>query len=217
MNIPELIKLLPTHFFSSLIKEPFLHRLVPSTEDTEKIADYLLNIRKKLCENQASILEQKLALLKVPYLKHLELSQIDHWEKNYEDDLNLLFNLYIAQGVMHKGLRRIIWEESSTTYFYINSFAKKQKNICNNQVLKLVKNKMTLWKISFLFLLSALLIMNSHTIFKYIETFALIVIGLMAFLILFTTYRDQIVAEATEKIINKYPDLIIGYENDIDM
>lgn len=55
---------------------------------------------------EATILEQKLALLQIPYLKHLELSQIEFWEKNFTDDLDLLFDLYVSQGIITLKLKR---------------------------------------------------------------------------------------------------------------
>lgn len=81
MKILEFLKFLPSIISPSLFREPFLHRFIPSDSDIEKITDYLLNIRKELRAKEATILEQKLALLQIPYLKHLELSQIEFWEK----------------------------------------------------------------------------------------------------------------------------------------
>ena len=94
----------------------------------KKIAEYLVTTRKELNDKNASLKERKLALMSVPYLKYMELSQIDFWEENYSDDIELLFNLYVAQGVHHKGLRRVIWNKNDLNYCYHNSFSLKNKS-----------------------------------------------------------------------------------------
>lgn len=166
---------------------------------------------------EATILEQKLALLQIPYLKHLELRQIEFWEKNYPDDLDLLFDLYVSQGIMHQGLRRIRWDEPTSSYQYINSFAHKNTEYADKLTLKLKRNKLTSSMIIFALLLLGVFFLNhSHSILVVLQTFLLMIMIILATLIVLIKYRDHIVVEATERIINKYPDLIQKYDEDID-
>lgn len=217
MKILEFLKFLPSIISPSLLREPFLHRFIPSDSDIEKITDYLLNIRKELRAKEATILEQKLALLQIPYLKHLELRQIEFWEKNYPDDLDLLFDLYVSQGIMHQGLRRIRWDEPTSSYQYINSFAHKNTEYADKLTLKLKRNKLTSSMIIFALLLLGIFFLNhSHSILLVLQTFLLMIMIILATLIVLIKYRDHIVVEATERIINKYPDLIQKYDEDID-
>ena len=95
----------------------------------KKIAEYLVTTRKELNDKNASLKERKLALMSVPYLKYMELSQIDFWEENYSDDIELLFNLYVAQGIHHKDLRRIIWNKNDLNYYYHDLFSLKNKSM----------------------------------------------------------------------------------------
>ncbi|PIT49650.1 hypothetical protein [Snodgrassella alvi] len=213
MSILSLIKSVSIFSSSSLLREIFIHRFIPSEEKTKQISDYLLHNRKELKERNASILEQKLTLLQVPYLKYLDLSQIDHWEKNFSDDPELLLDLYVAQGVMHKGLKRIIWDENSASYHYINQFTQPKTCTSSGTAIKLVKNKITTWTIT-IFSIS-LILMLIHKFPLIIEIIALIMTTILLGLILFSNYRDLIVSEATERIINKYPELIQGYEYDL--
>ncbi|PIT10063.1 hypothetical protein BGI30_07365 [Snodgrassella alvi] len=66
--------------------------------------------------------------MSVPYLKYLDLSQIDFWEENYSNDIELLLDLYVAQGVHHKGLRRVIWNKNDLNYYYYDPFSVTNKS-----------------------------------------------------------------------------------------
>ena len=101
MNILSLLKSVLKIIPKSFIQELFNVRFIPSGDDMTKIKKYLEETRKELKNKNASIasiMEQKLTLYTIPYLKYLELSQIDNWEQNYSQDTDLLFDLYIAQG-----------------------------------------------------------------------------------------------------------------------
>jgi hypothetical protein len=123
-----MIKSLIFLFPMSCIHEFFSQQFIPSEDDMKKIAEYLVTTREELNDKNASLKERKLALMSVPYLKYLDLSQIDFWEKNYSDDLELLLDLYIAQGVHHKGLRRVIWNKNDLNYYYYDPFSLKNKS-----------------------------------------------------------------------------------------
>ncbi len=199
-------------FPMSCIHEFFSQQFIPSEDDMKKIAEYLITTRKELNDKNASPMERKLALMSVPYLKYLDLSQIDFWEENYSDDIELLFNLYIAQGVHHKELKRVIWNKNDLEYYYNNPFSLKNKSKKNKLQLKKImgstNQSVGFFAFQALFILLILLILG--IIFgSIILLYAFVVIfGLSLIFISFIMHRNQIVIDATEKIINQYPDLI---------
>ncbi|MCO6525381.1 MAG: hypothetical protein J6579_01560 [Snodgrassella sp.] len=159
-----MIKSLIFLFPMSCIHEFFSQQFIPSEDDMKKIAEYLVTTRKELNDKNASLKERKLALMSVPYLKYMELSQIDFWEENYSDDIELLFNLYVAQGIHHKDLRRIIWNKNDLNYYYHDPFSLKNKS----------KKKITAKKtygqhkpVCWFFLLSSLVYTTNFTHFGY--------------------------------------------------
>lgn len=216
MDIISITKSLIFIFSLSCIREFFTQRFLPFEDDMKKIAEYLVTTRKELNDKNASLKERKLALMSVPYLKYLDLSQIDFWEENYSDDIELLFNLYVAQGVHHKGLRRVIWNKNDLNYCYHNPFSLKNKSKKKNLRLKRLMSS-TARSIIFIFILAILLslmlsILSSSigsSIFSYAFT---TMIGIDLIFISLILYRNRIVMDATEKIINQYPDLIKGLD-----
>ncbi|ORF36574.1 hypothetical protein [Snodgrassella alvi] len=150
MNILSLLisvlKIIPKSF----IQELFNVRFIPSGDDMTQIKKYLEETREELKNKNASIMEQKLTLYTIPYLKYLELSQIDNWEQNYSQDTDLLFDLYIAQGIWHKGIRRIIWNESELTYYYVNTLSFNDKTNTKKKMLSENKWPSYLFKVSLL-------------------------------------------------------------------
>ncbi|PIT10382.1 hypothetical protein [Snodgrassella communis] len=161
-------------------------------------------------------MERKLALMSIPYLKYLDLSQIDFWEENHSDDIELLFNLYVAQGVHHKGLRRVIWNKNDLNYDYYDPFSLKNKSKKNKSQLRRLMNS-TARPIIFIFilaiLLSVMLFILSSSIGSAIFSYAFgTMIGIDLIFISLILYRNRIVMDATEKINNQYPDLIKGLD-----
>ncbi|PIT19116.1 hypothetical protein BGI32_00090 [Snodgrassella alvi] len=182
----------------------------------KKISEYLKTTRKELNDKNASPMERKLALLTVPYLKYLDLSQIDFWEENYSDDIELLFNLYVVQGVHHKGLRRVIWNKNDLNYYYHDPFSLKNKSKKKKLRLKRFMSS-TARSIIFIFilaiLLSVMLWILSSSIGSAIFSYAFgTMIGINLIFYGLILYRNHIVIDTTEKIINQYPDLIKGLD-----
>ncbi|SCB76916.1 MULTISPECIES: hypothetical protein [Snodgrassella] len=79
MDIISIIKSLIFIFSLSCIREFFSQQFLPSEDDMKKISEYLKTTRKELNDKNASPMERKLALMSIPYLKYLDLSQIDFW------------------------------------------------------------------------------------------------------------------------------------------
>ena len=201
MDILSVLKTIPM----SCIKEFFTLRFIPSENDMTKISKYLIETRKELKNKNASIMEQKLTLYTIPYLKYLELSQIDNWEQKYCKDINLLFDLYIAQGIWHKGIRRIIWNENESIYYCVNSFplnnkANTQRNITSN-------NKWLI-RIFLIFLTITCFLISLNFGLNILNYFCTFIFIFLSILIVFMMYRDLIVISSTNRIMNKYPDLI---------
>ncbi|WP_239423379.1 hypothetical protein [Snodgrassella communis] len=214
MDIISIIKFLILIFSLSCIREFFLQQFIPSEDDMKKIAEYLVTTRKELNDKNASLKERKLALMSVPYLKYLDLSQIDFWEENYSNDIELLFNLYVAQGVHHKGIRRVIWNKNDLNYDYYDPFSLKNKSKQNKSQLRRLMNS-TARPIIFIFILAILLLLMlfilSSGIGSAIFSYAFgTMIGIDLIFISLILYRNRIVMDATEKINNQYPDLIKG-------
>jgi hypothetical protein len=212
MDIISLIKSLICTFPMSCIHEFFSQQFIPSEDDMKKISEYLKITREELNDKNASPMERKLALMSVPYLKYLDLSQIDFWEENYSNDIELLFNLYVAQGVHHKGLRRVIWNKNDLNYYYYDPFSLKNKSKKNKSQLKRLMSS-TARSIIFIFilaiLLSVILFILSSSIGSAIFFYAFgIMIGINLIFYGLIMYRNHIVINTTEKIINQYPDLI---------
>lgn len=67
MDILSVLKIIPKSF----IQEFFNDQFIPSEEDMIKISKYLIEKRKELKNKNASIMEQKLTLFTIPYLKYL--------------------------------------------------------------------------------------------------------------------------------------------------
>lgn len=209
-----MIKSLIFLFPMSCIHEFFSQQFIPSEDDMKKIAEYLVTTRKELNDKNASLKERKLALMSVPYLKYMELSQIDFWEENYSDDIELLFNLYVAQGIHHKDLRRIIWNKNDLNYYYHDRFSlknkSKKKKLRLKRLMGSTNQSVGFFYFQALFIQLILLILGiifGSIILLY--TFVAI-FGLNLIFISFIMHRNQIVIGATEKIINQYPDLIKG-------
>lgn len=208
MNILSLLnsvlKIIPISF----IQELFNVQFIPSEEDMTKISKYLIETRKELKNKNASLMEQKLTLYTIPYLKYLELSQIDNWEQKYCKDINLLFDLYIAQGIWHKGIRRIIWNENESIYYYINTLSFNDKTNTRKEVLSANKWPSYLFKVSLLISI-VLIIFNFFNFFEKFVTYFLMLSFILTTLFgALIMYRDKIVVSATNRIMNKYPDLI---------
>lgn len=210
MDIFSILKIIPINS----IQEFFNVQFIPSEDDMTKISKYLIETRKELKNKNASIMEQKLTLYTIPYLKYLELSQIDNWEQKYSKDIDLLFDLYIAQGIWHKGIRRIIWNEIESTYYYVNTLSINDKTNTKKKMLSV--NKWPYYLFWILFLISIGLIsfisyiffkefVNSFLTLPFILTIPFL---LATFFCALITYRDNIVVSATNRIMNKYPDLI---------
>ena len=210
MNILSVLKIMPKSF----IQELFNVQFIPSEDDMTKISKYLIETRKELKNKNASIMEQKLTLYTIPYLKYLELSQIDNWEQKYCEDTNLLFDLYIAQGIWHKGIRRIIWNESELTYYYVNTLSFNDKTNTKKKILSANKWPSYLFWISFLILIGLITFIFCIFFEKFVNSFLTLPFILTIPFILTTfvcaliKYRDNIVVSATNRIMNKYPDLI---------
>jgi len=206
MDILSVLKIIPKSF----IQEFFNDQFIPSEEDMIKISKYLIEKRKELKNKNASIMEQKLTLFTIPYLKYLELSQIDNWQQKYCEDINLLFDLYIAQGSWHKGIRRIIWNESELTYYYFNSLSINDKTNTQKEVLSANKWPSYLFWSSFIIsiLIGLILFIFNNFFEKNVIYFLMVPFILITFLCALIKYRDNVVVSATNRIINKYPDLI---------
>jgi hypothetical protein len=212
MDIISIIKSLIFIFSLSCIREFFSQQFLPSEDDMKKIAEYLVTTRKELNDKNASLKERKLALMSVPYLKYLDLNQIDFWEENYSDDIELLLNLYIAQGVHHKGIRRVIWNKNDLNYYYHDPFSLKNKSKKNKSQLRRLMSSTTRSTI-FIFilaiLLSLMLSILSSSFGSAIFSYAFgTMIGINLIFISLILYRNRIVTATTKKIINQYPDLI---------
>ena len=204
MDIFSILKIIPINS----IQEFFNVQFIPSEDDMTKISKYLIETRKELKNKNASIMEQKLTLYTIPYLKYLELSQIDNWEQKYSKDIDLLFDLYIAQGIWHKGIRRIIWNEIESTYYYVNTLSINDKTNTKKKMLSENKWPYNFFKVS-LGLLILFIIFNFYDFFKkFVDYFFMLPIILITFFSALITYRDKIVVSATNRIMNKYPDLI---------
>ena len=205
MNILSLLisvlKIIPKSF----IQELFNVRFIPSGDDMTQIKKYLEETREELKNKNASIMEQKLTLYTIPYLKYLELSQIDNWEQNYSQDTDLLFDLYIAQGIWHKGIRRIIWNESELTYYYVNTLSFNDKTNTKKKMLSENKWPSYLFKVSLLISIVLIIFNFFEEFVTYFLMLPFILTTLFGALIM---YRDKIVVSATNRIMNKYPDLI---------
>ena len=205
MNILSLLisvlKIIPKSF----IQELFNVRFIPSGDDMTQIKKYLEETREELKNKNASIMEQKLTLYTIPYLKYLELSQIDNWEQKYCEDTNLLFDLYIAQGIWHKGIRRIIWNESELTYYYVNTLSFNDKTNTKKKMLSENKWPSYLFKVSLLISIVLIIFNFFEEFVTYFLMLPFILTTLFGALIM---YRDKIVVSATNRIMNKYPDLI---------
>ena len=210
MNILSLLisvlKIIPKSF----IQELFNVRFIPSGDDMTQIKKYLEETREELKNKNASIMEQKLTLYTIPYLKYLELSQIDNWEQNYSQDTDLLFDLYIAQGIWHKGIRRIIWNESELTYYYVNSLSFNDKTNTKKKMLSENKWPSYLFKVS---LLISIVLIFFNFFEKFVTYFLMLPFILTTLFGALITYRDNIVVSATNRIMNKYPDLIKTTKN----
>jgi hypothetical protein len=212
MDIISIIKSLICTFPMSCFHEFVSQQFIPSEDDMKKIAEYLVTTRKELNDKNASLKERKLALMSVPYLKYLDLSQIDFWEENYSDDLELLLDLYVAQGVHHKGLRRVIWNKNDLNYYYYDPFSLKNKSKKKKLRLKRLMSS-TARSIIFILILaiyiSVMLWILSSSFGSAIFYYAFgIMIGINLIIFSLILYRNRIVIDATEKIINQYPDLI---------
>ena len=204
MDIFSVLKIIPKSF----IQEFFNVRFIPSGDDMTQIKKYLEETREELKNKNASIMEQKLTLYTIPYLKYLELSQIDNWEQNYSQDTDLLFDLYIAQGIWHKGIRRIIWNESELTYYYVNTLSFNDKTNTKKKMLSENKWPSYLFKVSLLISI-VLIIFNFFNFFeKFVTYFLMLPFILTTLFGALIMYRDKIVVSATNRIMNKYPDLI---------
>lgn len=201
MDILSVLKIIPMSF----IQELFNVRFIPSGDDMTQIKKYLEETREELKNKNASIMEQKLTLYTIPYLKYLELSQIDNWEQNYSQDTDLLFDLYIAQGIWHKGIRRIIWNESELTYYYVNTLSFNDKTNTKKKMLSENKWPSYLFKVSLLISIVLIIFNFFEEFVTYFLMLPFILTTLFGALIM---YRDKIVVSATNRIMNKYPDLI---------
>jgi hypothetical protein len=211
-----MIKSLIFLFPMSCIHEFFSQQFIPSEDDMKKIAEYLVTTREELNDKNASLKERKLALMSVPYLKYLDLSQIDFWEENYSNDIELLLDLYVAQGVHHKGLRRVIWNKNDLNYYYYDPFSVTNKSKKKKLRLKRLMSS-TARTIIFLIILaiyiSVMLWILSLSFGSAIFYYAFgIMIGINLIIFSLILYRNQIVIDATEKIINQYPDLVKGLD-----
>jgi hypothetical protein len=216
MDIISIIKFLILIFSLSCIREFFSQQFIPSEDDMKKIAEYLVTTRKELNDKNANPMERKLALLTVPYLKYLDLSQIDFWEENYSNDIELLLNLYVAQGVHHKGIRRVIWNKNDSNYYYHDPFSLKNKSKKNKSQLRRLMcstARSTIFIFILAILLSLMLFILSSSIGSAIFSYAFgTMIGIDLIFISLILYRNRIVMDATEKINNQYPDLIKGLD-----
>ena len=201
MNILSVLKIIPKSF----IQEFFNVQFIPSEDDMTKISKYLIETRKELKNKNASIMEQKLTLYTIPYLKYLELSQIDNWEQKYCEDTNLLFDLYIAQGIWHKGIRRIIWNESELTYYYVNTLSFNDKTNTKKKILSANKWPSYLFKVS---LLISIVLISFNFFENFVTYFLMLPFILTTLFGALIMYRDKIVVSATNRIMNKHPDLI---------
>ena len=154
-------------------------------------------------------MEQKLTLYTIPYLKYLELSQIDNWEQNYSQDTDLLFDLYIAQGIWHKGIRRIIWNENELTYYYVNTLSLNDKTNTRKKMM-LSENKWPfyLFGVSFLISIGLILFIFNNFFGKFVNYFFILPIILTTLFGALIMYCDKNAVSATNRIMNKYPDLI---------
>ena len=208
MDIFSILKIIPINS----IQEFFNVQFIPSEDDMTKISKYLIETRKELKNKNASIMEQKLTLYTIPYLKYLELSQIDNWEQKYSKDIDLLFDLYIAQGIWHKGIRRIIWNEIESTYYYVNTLSINDKTNTKKKVLSVNKWPYYLFWIS-LSLIGIILFIFNNFFGKFVNYFFILPIILTTLFGALITYRDNIVVSATNRIMNKYPDLIKTTKN----
>lgn len=208
MDIFSILKIIPINS----IQEFFNVQFIPSEDDMTKISKYLIETRKELKNKNASIMEQKLTLYTIPYLKYLELSQIDNWEQKYSKDIDLLFDLYIAQGIWHKGIRRIIWNEIESTYYYVNTLLINDKTNTKKKVLSVNKWPYYLFWIS-LSLIGIILFIFNNFFGKFVNYFFILPIILTTLFGALITYRDNIVVSATNRIMNKYPDLIKTTKN----
>ena len=204
MDIFSVLKIIPKSF----IQEFFNVRFIPSGDDMTQIKKYLEETREELKNKNASIMEQKLTLYTIPYLKYLELSQIDNWEQNYSQDTDLLFDLYIAQGIWHKGIRRIIWNESELTYYYVNTLSFNDKTNTKKKMLSENKWPSYLFWVSFLISIGLILFIFNNFFEEFVTYFLMLPFILTTLFGALIMYRDKIVVSATNRIMNKYPDLI---------
>jgi hypothetical protein len=214
MDIISIIKSLICTFPMSYFHEFVSQQFIPSEDDMKKIAEYLVTTRKELNDKNADPTERKAVLMSVPYLKYLDLSQIDFWEENYSDDLELLLDLYVAQGVHHKGLRRVIWNKNDLNYYYHDPFSLKNKSKKKKLRLKRLMSSTARTSIFLIILaisISVMLWILSSSFGSAIFYYAFgIMIGINLIIFSLILYRNQIVIDATEKIINQYPDLVKG-------
>ena len=204
MDILSVLKTIPM----SCIKEFFTLRFIPSENDMTKISKYLIETRKELKNKNASIMEQKLTLYTIPYLKYLELSQIDNWQQKYSHDIDLLFDLYIAQGIWHKGIRRIIWNENELTYYYVNTLSLNDKTNTRKKMLSENKWPFYLFWVSFLISIGLILFIFNNFFGKFVNYFFILPIILTTLFGALIMYCDKNAVSATNRIMNKYPDLI---------
>lgn len=208
MNILSVLKSVLKIIPKSFIQNIFNVQFKPSKDDVEKILKYLEKTRKKLKNKKASIMEQKLTLYTIPYLKYLELSQIDNWQQKYSHDIDLLFDLYIAQGIWHKGIRRIIWNENELTYYYVNTLSLNDKTNTRKKMLSENKWPFYLFWVSFLISIGLILFVFNNFFGKFVNYFFILPIILTTLFGALIMYCDKNAVSATNRIMNKYPDLI---------
>lgn len=199
--LKSVLKIIPKSFIQNFFNVPFK----PPKDDAKKILKYL---RKKLKNKKASIMEQKLTLYTIPYLKYLELSQIDNWQQKYSHDINLLFDLYIAQGIWHKGIRRIIWNENELTYYYVNTLSLNDKTNTRKKMLSENKWPFYLFWVSFLISIGLILFIFNNFFGKFVNYFFILPIILTTLFGALIMYCDKNAVSAINRIMNKYPDLI---------
>ncbi|MBI0132799.1 hypothetical protein [Snodgrassella sp. W8132] len=208
MNILSVLKSVLKIIPKSFIQNIFNVQFKPSKDDVKKILKYLKKTRKKLKNKKASIMEQKLTLYTIPYLKYLELSQIDNWQQKYSHDIDLLFDLYIAQGIWHKGIRRIIWNENELTYYYVNTLSLNDKTNTRKKMLSENKWPFYLFWVSFLILIGLILFIFNNFFGKFVNYFFILPIILTTLFGALIMYCDKNAVSAINRIMNKHPDLI---------
>ena len=202
--LKSVLKIIPKSFIQNFFNVPFK----PPKDDAKKILKCLKKTRKKLKNKKASIMEQKLTLYTIPYLKYLELSQIDNWQQKYSHDINLLFDLYIAQGIWHKGIRRIIWNENELTYYYVNTLSLNDKTNTRKKMISENKWPFYLFWVSFLISIGLILFIFNNFFGKFVNYFFILPIILTTLFGALIMYCDKNAVSAINRIMNKYPDLI---------